>query len=103
MKQHPQALKDFADWMNQLAGKKIMDEKKLERIMYQAMKQYHKHGTSGFIDYLSQIVGLPISQEAMKDLMRQMLSPEGIEEIVKQMNLSVPAEVNDLLKKQRRK
>ncbi|MFC7441347.1 hypothetical protein [Laceyella putida] len=103
MKQDPQALKGFADWMNQLAGKPIMDEKKLKQIMFKAMERYQQQGVPGFIEYISQIVRPPISQEAMMGLMKQIMSPEGMQEILSQLHLSVPTQVNEILTKQKRR
>ncbi|KPC74616.1 hypothetical protein ADL26_09210 [Thermoactinomyces vulgaris] len=101
--QHTQALKAFADWMNQLVGKPFMDESQLEQFMFKAMERYQKHGIPGFIEYISQVVHMPISQEAMMGLMKQMMTPEGMREILGQLNMTPPAQVNELMLKRKQK
>jgi len=76
---------EIVDWINHLAGKGIMTEGKLDRIMMEAMRSMRQKGMDGFFDYMRQVVGAPVSNEWMRQLMDQMKTPEGMQKILQEL------------------
>lgn len=93
--------KDFADLINQITGEPIMTEQKLDRILNGAKKSYQANGMDGFFEYMRKLVQAPVSNEWMKKTISRMKNPEGVEQLIEEMNIPVQLDsVQGLRKKE---
>ncbi|SEM72219.1 hypothetical protein [Lihuaxuella thermophila] len=91
--------KDFADLINQITGEPTMTEQKLDRILHGAKKSYQTNGMDGFFEYMRKIVQAPVSNEWMKKTISQMQTPEGVDQLIKEINLPVELHVEQGLRR----
>lgn len=76
---------EIIHWMNQLAGKEIMTEDKLEKTMYEAMRLLREKGLDHFFDYMRKVSGAPVSNEWMRQLINKLQTPEGIHHLLQEL------------------
>jgi hypothetical protein len=82
--------KDFADWINRLAGMPVMDEKKLDVVLQGAGKAIRTQGLDGLFDYMRRLTGAPVSNEWMREVWGQLLTPQGMAEWSRKLKPDAP-------------
>lgn len=78
---------DFVNLINQIAGDQIVDVQKLDKILQGAQQSYQETGMNGLFDYMRKVVQAPVSNDQMRNMLVQMSTIEGMQELLKQMNL----------------
>jgi hypothetical protein len=78
---------DFADLINALTGQSTIDVKNLDRIMAEAKRSYEAKGMEGLFDVMRQVVQAPVSNDFMHQLVERMKTPEGMTELLRELNL----------------
>jgi chemotaxis methyl-accepting protein methylase len=101
---HPRpSKKEFAEWINQITGTETMTESKLDQILHDAKKSVDQKGFNNLFDYMRQLLGVPISNEMMQQVLDKVRSPEGATELFRELQLPVPEEIQKASKKAKTK
>ncbi|MBD1371020.1 hypothetical protein IC620_01425 [Hazenella sp. IB182357] len=96
MEQKP-SLQPFVDMINSLTGQETMTPQKMNQFLQGAKRRYDKAGMDGFINYLQKMIQAPVSDDYIKNITNQMKTPEGLKDLVKNMDvpLDIPVKHNN--------
>ncbi|SHE78983.1 hypothetical protein SAMN05444392_103155 [Seinonella peptonophila] len=78
--------KEMVDLLNQLIGKPTLNEEKLDTIMIQAREAYQHKGPEGLFLYMRKLLKVPISDQVLTTIWKQMQSPEHSTQWMEQVN-----------------
>jgi len=62
--------KEFADLINQMMGRNVMNARLLEQILSDAKNSYYNRGLDGFLEYIRRLTQAPLSNEELKQMMK---------------------------------
>jgi hypothetical protein len=83
------AKKEFVDLINQIVGKTVMNEEKLQQVLVDAKKAFRTDGCTGFFQYIRELVDAPVSDQWMSELMKQVNTPMGMKQVSKKWNIPI--------------
>ncbi|PTM59703.1 hypothetical protein [Desmospora activa] len=73
MSQSGPSKKDFADLINQVLGRNVMNEQVMDRLLQNARKNYQQQGMNGIFEMVRQMTQAPIDNKEMKAMMDTIL------------------------------
>ncbi|MDR6225251.1 hypothetical protein [Desmospora profundinema] len=65
--------KEFADLINQVLGRNVMNEQVMDRLLQNARESYQRQGIDGIFDLVRQVTQAPFSNKEMKTMMDTIL------------------------------
>lgn len=73
MSQSGPSKKEFADLINHVLGRNVMNEKVMDRLLQEAKENYQRRGMDGIFDLVRQMTQAPFSNQEMKTMMDTIL------------------------------
>lgn len=74
MSQSGPSKKDFADLINQVLGRNVMNEQVMDCLLQEARASYQKQGMDGIFELVRRITQAPVDNKEMKAMMDTILS-----------------------------